>query len=68
MAGVAQFVRLSFCIPKGVDAIPGQDTYLGCRFNPQAGGQGTYTRGNQLMFFSCIDVSLSPSLSIFLSL
>ena len=65
LAGVAQSVGLCSTTQKVVGLIPGHGTGLGCGFSPQL---GAHARGNQLMFFSRIDVSLpffvSPSLPL----
>ena len=43
---------------KVVGSIPGQDTYLGCGFNPLLGH--VWEGGKRSMFLFHIDVSLSP--------
>ena len=37
LAGMAQLVGASSCNQKVAGSIPGQNTYLGCGFDPQSG-------------------------------
>ena len=60
----AQSVGALSHIPKGCRFVPGQDTYLGCRFDPQLG----HVWRQPIKFLSHIRASFSLSLSTFLSL
>ena len=56
LASVAQLVGVSSVGHKAVGSISSQSTYPGCTFHPQS---EYLQEGNQLMFLSHTDVSLS---------
>ena len=63
LAGVAQWIEYQPSDWKVTSSIPGQGIYLGCRPGPQLG----LARGNQSIYFSHVDVSLSLFLPSILS-
>ena len=58
LAGVPKLVGVSLMDWKAMGLIPGQGTYPGCGLNPRL---GHVWEGNQSMFLSHIDISLSFS-------
>ena len=66
LPGVAQLVECPPAKRMGTGLIPGQDTCLGCGFDPLL---GVHTRGNQLKFVSHTHrYALSPFLLLALKI